>query len=681
LIGDIFCNDDSDKIKYYKDKLTLAQERIKQFSALSTIFNNFNNYETMLNEGKDIPKNVVFNLISSDYFDDTYNQDNSLRSAGTCNSIKILEDAINQFFVTNPDPEKDYPEFCNRLTDSDNFTSIQAYSEVIIAYDIAVKIGVQNVHLHYVSPITGKKPDLLLNLDRKNIFLELTALETRKPELKIKEIASETANYMLKKSIKSGYLVSILFDTMIVNKFTNEQGWIIVEDVIAHFKEMIDRLHLDELIGMNGSVRFHDKKIQLIAGKVLFSTIDEAIIYVESEQSENKSVLESIKIDIADLEEILMKIKDFLGEEIIEQKILSLIEPIIKKYCQLKIKDEDTERHNDPITEESIWSLGNVPIRAYSTACLMRLAWHLRTQENVELIKSLAEDSNTYVREAVCGELGYLFDINPRVSITIAKKYCYDNKYVRWYLRGFLRYLLHKDRKEALEMFSTIIDKYGKTTISDQGEDILIDYVVSTVAQVSLMLKETEYIKLFEEIITNSQYSVSLKRLIINALRHERLIKDPALTDKLIHYYLKLFKENSLEVKELVEFLVLYELIQKGISLLPKITLLLDEISIIKYPIPSADNEEAFNYTIVDYIDTFFESFPERGTSYFLKIMELNEFLINSIKNSAIIRILEKIFSSNIEVPIKRQAKKVLNKIDMEKYWQARDLADMVKDL
>ena len=69
-------------------------------------------------------KNVVFNLIRSDNYDNTFTQNNLLQSAGTCNLIKELEYALNHFFLSEPISKVEYIEFCKRLTSNDNFTSI-----------------------------------------------------------------------------------------------------------------------------------------------------------------------------------------------------------------------------------------------------------------------------------------------------------------------------------------------------------------------------------------------------------------------------------------------------------------------------------------------------------------------------------------------------------------------------
>ena len=190
-------------------------------------------------------------------------------------------------------------KFREDLTDGDNFRSTQAYREIIIAYDIGKKIGLKNVILYY-DLTNDKKPDLLLNLSGKRIILELTALKIRDPERKINEIASTIADYVLKKLTKSGYLISIFVDTMILYRIRNKLGHILVENAVAYLREMIDRLYLEELIGLNGSLEFHDRRIYLNGVKTFLATPIEAIIHIDPEYDESKSVLQSSQLEILD---------------------------------------------------------------------------------------------------------------------------------------------------------------------------------------------------------------------------------------------------------------------------------------------------------------------------------------------------------------------------------------------
>ena len=402
--------------------------------------------------------------------------------------------------------------------------------------------------------------------------------------------------------------------------------------------------------------------------------------------NEEKNLQISIDSDLdsyvkQDLDELLANINDFLGEKNLETNLLSLVEPIIKKYCKFKGKrEDDSVKRDDPIFESNILILGNVPIKAYAEACLIRLTWHRPTIDNLKLINSVAEDSNSYVREAVCNELAYLYEADAENCISLARKYTFDNKFVRWYLRGFLGYLVQKNRKQALEFFVTIIDKYGKTNTEGQGEDILLRFAVDVVTQVSLLQKEADYLNLLENMITDTRYNMDVRKQIIVTMTKPAFNSNQTIAGKTINYFLLLTRTSSLEQKSHVEFFFLYNLIQRKTSLISTILPLLDELSNITYDKPIQTYNHTYHFMILDYILEFFEEFPEAATQYFLRVIEHNQFLVSSLKTSVIIKILDKIFNTNIDISLKRKAKVILDSVDQNLYWQARDLAGKVKD-
>ena len=61
---------------------------------------------------------------------------------------------------------------------------------------------------------------------------------------------------------------------------------------------------------------------------------------------------------------------------------------------------------------------------------------------------------------------------------------------------NFLADRVHKDRKQALQFFVTLIDKYGKMNLEGKGEDIILRYAVDVVTQISLLLHEPDYFNL-----------------------------------------------------------------------------------------------------------------------------------------------------------------------------------------
>lgn len=895
----MFCNDNSKFLKNLRDRLELAKERIINFPILNSIFNGFKDYETLLNEGRSLPKNIVFILISGDNYENSYTQRNLLQSAGTINAIKLLEDAINQFFISNRDASKEYELFYTRLKDHDNFTSTQPYHEITTAYEIGVKIGFENVELF--SPAGSKKPDLLLYPNGKRIFLELTALEIRTPEKKITEIASVIANYILKKTTKKDYLISILFDTGIVSRFEDERGYILEKEVIAYLKMKIDQLCLTDLIGLNGSFDFHDRQICLHGQKSpLFPTPIVAIIRIENEYDENKSLIESMHLEIIDssksetdlkdyqliqswankiplndflnspfdtviyatedanecvyinsldfdstdenlrdtylvstsriakksfishvqrrvdnkakssqfesgspfvigmqgaqwqyeyewdyddfiplrnqiqehlkkypeisgiilftydlfhgrlienpvahhkitkdffeksgilvkhyeplfthdrkvdlskldynqkefrildlisqepliiqdsnnsfanedLEELIQNIRDFLGERNIKQEVLVAVEPVIIKYCTHKsVSEDDPVRRNESLSRAGMFLTG-VPLRAYAARALLRLEGQLQSTKYSSLIDQLAEDENTYVRMYVADHLGYDFNCEPEKCMSLGKKFCLDNKYVRYFLTPFLSFLAQYHRTECLELICIIFRTYGKTDLTAEDEGLILETAVDIATQLWIVVADNRYQSLFEELVSD-KYNPTVKKELVTTMAKAASDNDLTHFRKIIDYYLQLIA-TSPELKPEIEFHLFYRLIQRNCSMLPMILPLLDEISSTKYDNPILLINHTYHFTILDYIHKFFNEFPEQATEYFLKVMDLNDFLTKSFKVSMIIKILERVFDSDIELSLKNKAKTVLCKIDQNIYWKAQNLADRIKDL
>ena len=139
-------------------RLKTARDRIQDFKFLSSVFKNFDEYEKDVIAGNGLPRNIIFNFFASDYYKNSYNQSNLTKSQGTYYELKILEDALNQFLNQNSVTKLEYSEFLQRLTSRENFVSLEALDEIMIAYEISKKIGFDKVNLHGKLR-NGKRPD------------------------------------------------------------------------------------------------------------------------------------------------------------------------------------------------------------------------------------------------------------------------------------------------------------------------------------------------------------------------------------------------------------------------------------------------------------------------------------------------------------------------------------------
>jgi len=106
------------------------------------------------------------------------------------------------------------------------------------------------------------------------------------------------------------------------------------------------------------------------------------------------------------------------------------------------------------------------------------------------------------------------------------------------------------------------------------------------VTQIALLNEnEDDYGELFNEILTDEEYSIPVKKEMISEMRNERFILNPKLLNRVIKNYMTLLNHNSFEIKANVDFFPLYTLVQKKVSLFPRIKNLIDIIARINIQI------------------------------------------------------------------------------------------------
>ena len=116
------------------------------------------------------------------------------------------------------------------------------------------------------------------------------------------------------------------------------------------------------------------------------------------------------------------------------------------------------------------------------------------------------------------------------------------------------------------------------------------------------------------------------------------------------------------------------------IGFYPKIKKLLDEIANIKYSNFILSYSNTYHFTILHYLNRFCNEFPEDAANYLIRILMLNDFLINSIMTSTILEILEKLLIDNIIDPMQRNKLiEILNKISDTKYQKAEEIRGKLK--
>jgi len=104
-------------------------------------------------------------------------------------------------------------ELKNRISSYDYFASDSAFSEIYTASVIGRKIGFDNVDLN-PPLLSGKNSDIKINLNGKEVYLELTSTTNSLAEIKIKRIFDDFAEFLGTLDTEKSYTISIWINTL-----------------------------------------------------------------------------------------------------------------------------------------------------------------------------------------------------------------------------------------------------------------------------------------------------------------------------------------------------------------------------------------------------------------------------------------------------------------------------------
>jgi len=811
-MGQIFeCNNDTDLIQKYKERLETAKERISHYPLLNEILKNFGRFEDYARANS---RNIILN-ISMPKWNKGYWTEHEYSPTILENLEHALKYLKGKLSIT------EFNELVSRLTSSHLFTSNSALAEVLTAYEIGHRIGLGKIEFQRVLK-NGKRPDIFLNIKDKNVCLELTLLNSRFSEVKIVNILTHLAKYLLKKSSKKNYLISIYFDTS--NLILDENKNIDEENSKLYLFNAIDKLFVNDLIGWTGKIEFskvdtmgenrylydflnnsettfHNGTVQLAnelkkndlvtnwSKKVLLSDfssspfkniaffvtknnnecieiqtvdtdttdpdmqdselfatstkiksafisqlkkkIDEkakekqyevgypAIVAINASEwrfdfendyddfikirdtiqehlkqypylsgviifsstlyngkyIENKEPDPSVKLSKTELEEsgliksvseplltkdqtktitnlsddqktntikevletekklvleddkraLLENIYDYLEVKVIDPELLDEIESIIKKYCEYDQElDDGISYRDDNIIASSMILLHPIPVKALAAGCLSRLIRHRDTEVNMHLVESLSNHHNSYVREHIARDLQNICMGDTSLAYSIGTRYLSDNKFVRWYLQGYLYYLAMKSPELYHEFCKNIFEMYGKKELPED-ESIILTGAVEVSTYLALLGNKENFCKIIDDLVDNSQYNYYVKKRLAFTLRNDNLLLNNKLSEKIISYYTRLMNSDSKKVRSDASFFLLYTLIEKNISLIPKILPFLEKASVEVYSDSSLGSVE-----IIRYLDKFCLEFPGKSGELLVRLTEKNPFLISS---------------------------------------------------
>jgi len=227
---------------FLKKGLPVARKVLSNFNILNELFSSFKGYE---NKKYKQANNVVLHMCLPNVWGGHRPED--------IKQLNELEKALSMFKVLNW-KSKRLNHLKSRLCSDNYYTSLSAYTELVIAKWLASKFGKDKVEI-YPRLSTGKFSDILVKLGAKKVYLEVGNLGESLPEKKIQRIVDEAAKYLGKKLKKLCYL-KVIIDT--AELAFDENGHIDEEGSIRKITSEIDRLCLEMLESFEGSVRLEE---------------------------------------------------------------------------------------------------------------------------------------------------------------------------------------------------------------------------------------------------------------------------------------------------------------------------------------------------------------------------------------------------------------------------------------
>lgn len=251
--------------EFYCTQINLARQRISNFPFIDTIFENFNNAEN-LNYKQN--KNRIFltciqhiSSIDPNIFSENNRNSSdvvpikiSVNSSEYPYLLDLLEKSFSYLDILKWN-DKQYNLFKDRITDYDYFTSNSAFSEITTVFRMGMKIGFNNIK--YEPKISnGKNSDILVYLNGKDIYIELTAINESTPEKKIQSIMDNVAEYLFYK-IKTDNIfhMEIWLDT---TKLVHTDDHIDEEKSKKLLFDWINKLHIHDLANSYGSLQLSE---------------------------------------------------------------------------------------------------------------------------------------------------------------------------------------------------------------------------------------------------------------------------------------------------------------------------------------------------------------------------------------------------------------------------------------
>jgi hypothetical protein len=336
--------------------------------------------------------------------------------------------------------------------------------------------------------------------------------------------------------------------------------------------------------------------------------------------------------------ELLKTIDLYLCKNETDNKIITKLEPLIRKYCN----DPNTYGIDASITigKPDLGPLTPVSIRPLAALCQLKITKHNPSVENINFSVKLYGDSNTLIREAVCSNLKCLSEIDFQAAFKIAKQVLDDNWRVRFYFGKYLQCIVNEHEDEAFELIKETVEKFKRQDTKLREKDTALEIAVHILVYKALRFKAQKFRKYFYTILNDASYPVEVKKIIAFACKGDTLLFDKNLFDEVIEVYTTLVKSPLPSVYEYAAFHLFYNIQQKGEPYYEKVKPLLEILSRKSYD-PSFPFWESAEMNI--YLRVFYRQIPIEDTIKFLeRLCHSHPFLVNERSESwKVLQILE----------------------------------------
>jgi len=217
---------------FRKKGLPKAQMVLKKFPNLDRIFSSFRAYQ---NRRCTRPTNVVLSYCLPDMW--------GKLEPEFVEQLRELEEALLTFEIFKWKKSKER-ELIARLTSDDYTTSLSAATELILANQLAKRVGRNIVEL-YPELRAGKRSDILDRLGKREVYIEVGNLAESAFEKKLQKILDAAAEQLGNK-IGKPCLMEVTIDT--TKLVFDSQGYLDEKESVKKLVSEMDRLRIDRLV-------------------------------------------------------------------------------------------------------------------------------------------------------------------------------------------------------------------------------------------------------------------------------------------------------------------------------------------------------------------------------------------------------------------------------------------------